>query len=119
MKRFLPLLAALTLSACTANQVMHSLPIVGDVCTAAEGTLIDEKAVHTAFTIYVVPANAYLTANRAGQLSPELKARLKPLLIELYKYALTIKAAKGTINCDFAAMRELQGRVTALLPTGG
>lgn len=116
MKRlFIPLIV-FSLSACSSNQILQALPVVGNVCTAAQGTLIDEKVVYAAEVIYNIPAQAYKAANENGKLSPELKGRLKPLLIKMNDLRLTISAAKGTVNCDFAQMKELQVQVLQLLP---
>lgn len=123
MKRLLTLLAALcvplvTLTACTVDQALRSAPIIGNVCGAAEGTLIDEKAVYTANALYNVPAHAYVTANRNGQLTPALKAMLKPKLLAMYRLLAAVKAAQGTVNCDYNSMKVLHAEVTALLPKG-
>lgn len=109
---------ALATSSCTANQALENLPIVGNVCEAADRTLIDDKAVLAAHTLYNVPAFAYVKADKDGLFitRPALKAQLKPMLIELYKYDIAIKAAKGSVNCDFNSMKELSARVNALLP---
>ena len=118
MKRIVTLLGALTLGACTANQVLQSAPIISNVCEAADGTLIDEKVLYAANALYNVPAHAYVTANRNGKLSPELKAALKPKLLTMYRLLQAVKAAKGTVNCDYNSMKALHAEVTALLPRG-
>ncbi len=118
MKRFLPLMAVLSLGACTANQILESAPIIGNVCEAADGTLVDEKVLYAANALYNVPAHAYVTANRNGKLSPGLKAVLKPKLLAMYRLLQAVKAAKGTVNCDFNSMKALHAEVTALLPKG-
>lgn len=112
-------LSGASLSACTANQVLQGAPIIGSICTAAEGTLIDEKAVLSAEVLYNAPAQAYVAANDAGLLSVSQKALIKPKLIQLYSLLQTVKAAKGTVNCSFAAMQQLHADVVALLPAKG
>lgn len=118
MKKLILLLTALSLGACSANQALRSAPIIGNVCGAAEGTLIDEKAVYTANAFYNVPAHAYVIANRNGQLTPALKAMLKPKLLAMYRLLAAVKAAQGTVNCDYNSMKVLHAEVTALLPKG-
>lgn len=109
---------ALALSGCgVADKVLESTPVVGAVCKAADRILIDEKVVYAANVLYNIPAQAYVSANNRGQLSAELKARLKPMLVNLYGYTQTIKAARGTVNCDFASMKKLHADVLALMPT--
>ncbi len=119
MKRtFLPLLAALSLGACTANQALQRAPVIGPVCSAADATLIDEKALYTANAFYNVPAQAYVVANRAGRLSPALKGSLRPKLLTMHRLLRAMKAAKGSVNCDYKSMLQLRDEVNALLPKG-
>lgn len=103
-------------SACTGNQIMENTPVVGTVCNAAQGTLVDEKVVYAAQVIYNIPAQAYVTADRNNRLTVDLKARIKPLLIKLNDLRNTVKAAKGTVNCDFEQMKVLQVQIIQLLP---
>lgn len=113
MKKLLIALA-LILPGCTANQVMHSLPVVGNVCSAAEGTLIDEKVLYAATALYVMPANAYVKA--LPHMSVDLKNKIKPKLVQLYALLKSVRAAKGTINCDYNAMKELHADILELIP---
>jgi hypothetical protein len=117
MKRLaIALLLGTTLSACTPTQITQSVPIVGNVCSAAEGTLVDEKVVYAAQVIYNIPAQAYVSADKNKKLTPAMKATLKPLLIKLDDLRNTVKAAKGTVNCDFEQMKALQVQIIQLLP---
>lgn len=110
------IVAALMLSACSPNKVLENAPVIGSVCAAADGTLIDEKVVYAAEVLYNIPAQAYKAANENGQLTPAMKAALKPKLIKLNDLRLAVVAAKGSINCDFNSMKELQVEVLQLLP---
>lgn len=114
--RTLAIALCLLLSACTANQVLESIPVVGNVCEAADRTLIDEKVVFAAETLYNIPAQAYVTADKNGRLTPALKAQTKPILIKMDDLRRAISAARGTVNCDFKQMQELQVQVIKLLP---
>lgn len=116
MKKIFLFVACLALSACSTNQLLQAAPIIGNVCTAAQGTLIDEKVVYAAEVIYNIPAQAYVSADKNGKLKPELKAKLKPLLIKLNGLRLAVSAAKGSVNCDFTQMKELQVQIIQLLP---
>lgn len=107
---------ALLVGACSPNQILQSTPVIENVCTAAQGTLIDEKVVYAAEVIYNIPAQAYVSADKNGKLTPGLKATLKPLLIKLNILRKAISAAKGSVNCDFAQMKELQVQIIQLLP---
>lgn len=113
-KLVITVLFATSLSACSPNKFIESLPVVGAVCTVAEGTLIDEKVVYAATALYVMPANAYVKA--LPHLTPELKAVLKPKLIQLYSLLKSVRAAQGTVNCDYNAMKELHADILELLP---
>ena len=107
---------ALALPACSANQLLQAAPVIGNVCTVANGTLIDEKVVYAAEVIYNIPAQAYVSADKNHKLTPELKAKLKPLLIKLNTLRKAVSAAQGSVNCDFAQMKELQVQIIQLLP---
>lgn len=117
MKKVIIVLALMT-SACSVNKVLESAPVIGDVCTAAQGTLIDEKVVYAAEVLYNIPAHAYVTADQSGKFEQklELKATLKALLIKLDGLRRSISAAKGSVNCDFNSMKELQVQIVQLLP---
>lgn len=56
-------------------------------------TLADEKALASATNAYNFVARSYLTANSNGQLSPSLKARVKPLVQQLYAGLKALRAA--------------------------
>jgi flagellar basal body rod protein FlgF len=114
--RTLILAVALATSACTTTQLLQNTPVLGQVCTAAEGTLIDEKVIYAAELAYNLPAHAYLTALKNGKISDDVKALVKPKLVKMYDLLKAVRAAKGSVNCDFNAMLELQAEVTKLLP---
>jgi hypothetical protein len=116
MKKLI-LAIALATSACTANQVLQSAPIIGNVCTVAEGTLIDEKVIYAAEALYNVPAHAYVTAIDNGQLPEgELRTNVKGKLITMFRLLSAVRAAKGTVNCDYNSMKELHREVLAIIP---
>lgn len=110
-------LALAPLAACTPNQVMESLPVVGNVCEAAERTFIDEKVVIGAQTLYIVSGEAYLEAVNDGHLPEgERRNQIKTILNKMYTLQNAIRAARGTANCDFTAMKELHSEVILLIP---
>ncbi len=116
--RSLILALALTTSACSGNEVLRNIPVAGSVCTVAEQTLIDEKVVYAANVLYNIPAQAYVSAVDRKQLNAATRAEIKPMLTKLYGYTQTIKAAQGTVNCDFSSMKKLHADVIALIPKG-
>lgn len=99
-KRFLSLIAVGLLAACA---VPASGPVASAAtCGLAAGTLLDEKALYGAETAYNVPANAYVTLDANGQLSPAIKAKARPMLINAFaalKLARTAYAAGNA--CGF------------------
>lgn len=64
-------------------------------CGLASDTVLDEKALFAAETAYNVPAHAYVTFDSKGQLPPELKAKVRPILISAYTY---LKLARKAYN---------------------
>lgn len=121
MKTLAMMAAALSLpiaacSGCSTTQVLENAPVIGNICSATEGTLVDEKVVLSAEILYNVPAHAYVTALNKNQLTPEIKAIVKPKLVTLHALLRSVRAAKGSVNCDFNAMKQLSAEVRALLP---
>jgi len=119
MKKLMIALAvvAAPLSGCTANQMLESAPVIGNVCAAAERTFIDEKVVIGAQTLYIVSGESYLEAINDGHLPEgELRAKIKGILLKMYNLQNAIRAARGTANCDFTAMKELHAEVVLLIP---
>lgn len=120
MKKLLLVIACVALSGCQSladlSNVGRSNPVVASVCGAAQGTLIDEKVVYAAEVLYNIPAQAYVSADKNGKLSPELKATLKPLLVKMNSLRKAIEAGQGAVNCDFENMKQLQVQVLQLLP---
>lgn len=116
--RTLILACALALTGCVQGPNSLYLPTapVVKVCSVADQTLIDEKALYAAEIAYNIPAHAYVSANYSGLLTPELKAVLKPKLTTMYTMLKAIRAAKGTVSCDLVAMQKLHNEVVALLP---
>jgi hypothetical protein len=114
--RSLIIALALASTSCTANQMLQAAPVIGNVCSAAQGTLVDEKVVYAAEVLYNIPAQAYVSADKNHKITPQLKATLKPMLIKLNDLRNAVKAAKGSVNCDFASMKELQVQIIQLLP---
>lgn len=84
-------------------------------------TGVDEQLLFAAETAYNVPAHAYVTADAAGQLSPAIKARVRPILIQAYARLQDARRLYALGNAsDFStAAREaigLANSAKALLP---
>lgn len=105
------------LSACTANQLLGSIPVVGNVCEVADRVLVDEKVVFAAETLFNIPADAYKRAFTAGQLPVgPLQRSIRDKLIKLDDLRIAVTNARGTVNCDFASMKLLQADILSLIP---
>ena len=106
-KLILVAIAALGLAACSpqasdpnynvnnTGAIVENTVATGDDCGIASNTLADEKVLFIAETAYNVPAHAYVTFDAKGQISPELKAKVRPLLISSYTY---LKLARTAYN---------------------
>lgn len=134
----LSLVACLALSACAPLAAISALGSLGHseppatapttpvAPVAASGglgarTTLDEKALYAAEAAYNVPANAYVEANKRGLLSPELKARVKPLLVTAYARLKDARAAyrlgnASSFNEAIAAAKQLANSASALIP---
>jgi len=102
--------ATLTIGACA--------PASGPSATAPalQATTLDEKGLYAAEALYNVPAQAFLAADAAGKLSPERKAKLKPLLADAYKALLGLRMAyalgnAADFNAKLAALTTLSERL--------
>lgn len=90
-------------------------------CGLAAGTLVDERTLYSAETAYNVPAHAYVTADANGRLSPELKARVRPLLVNAYEHLKLARAAYrlGDV-CNLAnavaGVRNFATQASAVIP---
>lgn len=119
MKKIILALALLgaPLSACTANQVLESAPVIGNVCKASDRVLIDEKVVFAAETLFNIPADVYKRAVTDGHLPVgELRSNIRGKLLMLDHLRKTISHARGAVNCDFADMKALHADIMTLLP---
>jgi len=88
----------------------------------AQGTLADERALYALEAAYNVAAHAYVTADDRGQLSAELKARIRPALQSSYAALLAARAAyragdAATFAAQAGAVVEFANRARALIPT--
>lgn len=82
------LFGALVLAACVGGPA----PVFpgGDGSTAppvvsTSGTLRDEQALFAVEAAYNVAANAYVTADSRGLVTPDVRERVRPLLIQSYQ----------------------------------
>lgn len=103
------------------------MPLASACTTLAEGgpvagaTVIDEQAMYAAEVAYNVPAHAYVTADANGLLTPEIKAQVKPLLLDAYKALQLARAAYAAGNASgfaeqVAAVKNLASQASALIP---
>lgn len=89
MKTYLVVLcAALVFSGCGSTlkpapdiTVVKAAPVPTGTTPISEAA---QKALYAAETAYNVPAQAYVTLSRNGQLPAAVKAKAKPLLLEAY-----------------------------------
>ncbi|MBY0395656.1 MAG: hypothetical protein K2X91_04185 [Thermoleophilia bacterium] len=89
---------------------------------SAAGTLTDERALYALEAAYNVAAHAYVTADDRGQLSAELKARIRPALTASYAALRAARAAHAAGNADSfatqaAAVVRFANEARALIPT--
>lgn len=108
-------LASASLGGCAAFQAPPA------PAAAFQATAIDERALFAAEALYNVPAQAYVVADTNDQLSPELKARLRPLLQEAYRVLVAARAAYDAGNAtgfesQVASLRSLTISIADLLP---
>ena len=122
MKKCLISALGCVLSACTT--IPADLP--GKIETTLNqplgaNTAIDEKALWNAEAAYNVPAAAYVSADRRGLLSADVKASIKPLLVKAYDLLKAARAAyrvgdAATFADKWNALKEVSAQVSPLIP---
>lgn len=90
-------------------------------CGLAADTLVDERVLYAAEAAYNVPAHAYVTLDGAGQLSAELKASVRPKLVEAYRLLRVARSAYKLgdvcqLNEAASAATRFANEARALLP---
>jgi len=127
VKLMLAFCAALSLSACQTPAPVDIMPVPQPIATASPAcsivgnTLADEKALYGAEAAYNVVADAYLTLDAKGQLTPSLKASARLKLLLAYDALKVARSARLAANaCTFgdaiSQLGSLVGEVKAILP---
>jgi predicted small secreted protein len=108
------LVAACCLVPLTACSTVSGIPAAVELATTpiCQGHTADEKMWYAAEAGYNIPAQAYVSANKHGLLTPSLKATLKPKLQELNR--LRLAAKKAYEACDSASLKGKLDAITAL-----
>ena len=122
MKKILLAMALATISLGTSGcTALAGVQLVTQSAPLAGNTVLDEKAWYAAEALYNVPAQAYLSANKNGLLSPAVKAKVKPILLSAYqvlkaaRQAYKVGDAEG-FGARVAELRALSNQAKALLP---
>lgn len=133
MKKFAilyPLCGLLALAACqpktdspaTNSNAAVSVPTPVDAGNGlADGTVVDEKVRYSAEAAYNVAASAYIAADGRGLLTPELRAKVKPIMtkaekaLKLARAAYSVGDAAG-LALQAKAVADLAGTARAMLP---
>jgi hypothetical protein len=126
MKRiFLALALAAGLSACagagtlaTAVSAATSTEPIGDKFT------MDERGLYAMEALYNVPAAAYRSAVERKVMTPAIRARVRPILLEMRRYRDAARQAKKAgdaagWNARIRELLRLKSQVEALLPSNG
>jgi len=109
---------AIGLEACPLGDAVQS---VSSSTPMGDAIKMDEQGMWAVETIYNVPAQAYVSADTRGVLPANVKAIVRPWLIELRRLLLDVRAAyaigdAATFNARIAAMQQLKARIMARLP---
>lgn len=114
------LVLLLSLTACGA--IPMTAPSVAPKYCATQ-VVMDDKGMVALETLYNIPAHAYVTADKKGQLSASVKATLKPLLVSMYEKLKVARAAKSaadalSFSCAAASLNADHKAAVNLLPKG-
>ena len=88
-------LVAISLAACKpdASSTAGNISDASPASASADVDLISAKAMWGVEAAYNVPAQAYVNLDAEGKLSPEVKAKVKPVLIKARAALLAARAA--------------------------
>lgn len=116
----LALMLLLPLAACAT--VPATAPTAAPKYCATQ-VIMDNKGMVALETLYNVPAHAYVTADKNNALTPNVKAALKPILVDMYEKLKVARAAYATadatsFSCAAASIEFNNKTATTLLPKG-
>lgn len=85
--------ASLALAACSPSPAPDANASGSVGASAGQVSAIAATAMYAAEATYNVPAHAYVEADSQGLLSDEVKAKVKPILIDAYEWLLKARSA--------------------------
>lgn len=103
--------SVLALSACNPS----SIPVNNTGSSVVETVCeVSQTAMYAVEAAYNAPATAYVDADSKGLLSAELKARVKPILVEANDYRLKARTAYGIKDASgFCSAAEASKRASS------
>lgn len=127
MRALILVACAVALAGCDRFPEVQAVPVASASVLCPSGgygarTEADERTLWAAEAAYNVPANAYITLNRAGRLSAATKASVKPKLQSAAAALLSARQLYCTANtsgfyAQVAAVYTLTNQAKALLPS--
>jgi hypothetical protein len=115
-------LCLLATPACdTLRTASEAVSLATSPTPLGDRTVMDERAMYAAEALYNVPAQAYVTADTRGLLTPAVRAAVRPILIQARQALLAVREAyrvgdATTFGQRVAALRSLKDRAMSLLP---
>jgi hypothetical protein len=114
-------LALPAMAGCAATSVLAaatSTEPIGDRFT------MDERGLYAMEALYNVPAAAYRSAVERKVMTPAIRARVRPILLEMRRYRDAARQAKKAgdaagWNARIAELLRLKSQVEAFLPSNG
>lgn len=124
LRHLFPMLLATVLIACGTplNTASDAIAIATSSEPIGDRIVMDEKAAYAAEVLYNIPAQAYVSADTRGLITPALRATIRPKLIYMASLLDAVRSAYrvGDATSFAARYRELESlkrQVTPLIPT--
>ncbi len=123
LKFLLPILLVASPSCSTIHTVRTAVGVATSPVPLGDFTILDDKAMFAAETVFNIPAQAYVSANSRGLIPAPLKATLKPLmvsageLLKLCRSAYKVGDLKS-FNERYRALLALKDQALKLMPKG-
>lgn len=125
IRHLLPFLLATALVACSGtplNTASDAISIATSSEPLGDRIVMDEKTAYAAEVLYNIPAQAYVSADTRGLITPTLRATIRPKLIYMASLLDAVRAAyrvgdATSFSQRYRELRALKDQVTPLIPS--
>ena len=125
LKGLMTLIIATAIAACgvTGTATRDAVAMATSSAPIGDAIVMDEKTAYAAEVLYNIPAQAYVSADTRGLITPAMRAVLRPKLIYLASLLDAVRAAykigdATSFKARYRELKALKEQVTPLIPAG-